>query len=143
LKILVDTPVWSLSLRRKPKDLHADEKRRVDALASLVRDGSAVLIGPIRQELLSGIREGAVFERLREALRAFPDEPLVTDDFEEAARASNVCRSSGIAGSAVDFLICAVALRRKLEIFTLDPDFDQYAKHLPLRLHEPRRKPAR
>jgi predicted nucleic acid-binding protein len=143
LKILVDTPVWSLSLRRKPKDLHADEKRRVDALAFLVRDGNAVLIGPIRQELLSGIREGAVFERLREALRAFPDEPLVTDDFEEAARASNVCRSSGIAGSAVDFLICAVALRRKLEIFTLDHDFDQYAKHLPLRLHEPRRKPAR
>lgn len=108
------------------------------ALASLVRDGNAVLIGPIRQELLSGIREQVVFERLREALRAFPDEPLATDDFEEAARASNVCRSSGIAGSAVDFLICAVALRRKLAIFTLDRDFDQYAKHLPLRIHEPR-----
>jgi predicted nucleic acid-binding protein len=143
LKILVDTPVWSLSLRRKPKDLHPDEKRRVDALTSLVRDGNAVLIGPVRQELLSGIREHAVFERLQEALRAFPDEPLVTDDFEEAARASNVCRRAGIAGSAVDFLICAAALRRKLEIFTLDHDFEQYAKHLPLRLHEPRRKPAK
>ena len=143
MRILVDTPVWSRSLRRKPKDLNADEKRRVDALASLVRDGDAVLIGPVRQELLSGIRDGAVFDRLREALRAFPDDPLVAGDFEEAARASNVRRSAGIAGSPVDFLICATALRRKLAIFTLDNDFNQYAKHLPLRLHEPRRKPAK
>jgi predicted nucleic acid-binding protein len=63
----------------------------------------------------------------------------VTDDFEEAARASNTGRSAGIAGSPVDFLICATALRRKLAISTLDNDFEQYAKHLPLQLHEPRR----
>jgi hypothetical protein len=56
----VDTPVWSLALRRKPKDLHPDERRRVDALTDLVRDGRAVLIGPIRQEVLSGIREGTL-----------------------------------------------------------------------------------
>ena len=135
----MDTSVWSLSLRRKPKDLHPDEKRRVEALAELVRDGSAVMIGPIRQEVLSGIREGSVFEKLRKALRAFPDVPLVTDDYEVAARAGNVCRSAGIAGSTVDFLICAAALRRRLEIFTADNDFTHYAKHLPLRLHAPRR----
>jgi hypothetical protein len=94
----VDTTVWSLALRRKPKDLHPDEKRRVAALADLVRDGRAVLIGPIRQEVLSGIREPAVYERLKQALRAFPDDPLATGDFEEAARAGNTRRSAGSPG---------------------------------------------
>ena len=139
----MDTTVWSLALRRKPKDLRPDEKRRVAALTGLVRDGRAALIGPIRQEVLSGIRELDVYERLRQALRAFPDEPIVTDDFEEAARAGNTCRSAGVAGSAVDFLICAAALQRSLEIFTTDNDFDLYARHLPLRLYELPRGPVK
>jgi predicted nucleic acid-binding protein len=135
LRVLVDTSIWSLALRRKPKDLAPDEQRRIQALGDLVREGRAVLIGPIRQEVLSGIRESAVHERLRRALRAFADEPLATDDFEEAARVSNVCRSKGVAGSAVDFLICAAALRRGFDVFTTDGDFERYAEHLPLRLH--------
>jgi predicted nucleic acid-binding protein len=137
LSVLVDTPVWSVALRRKPSDRGAADQRRVDALAALVRDGRAVLIGPIRQELLSGIREPAAYERLRQALRAFPDEPLAIEDFEEAARAGNTCRSAGVAGSLVDFLICAASIRRGLEVFTIDNDFNHYARHLPLRLYVP------
>jgi hypothetical protein len=33
-------------------------------------------------------------------------------------------------------LICAMAHRLGLPIFTTDPDFSGYAKHLPIRLHE-------
>jgi predicted nucleic acid-binding protein len=43
----------------------------------------------------------------------------------------------------VDFLLCATALQRNLEIFTIDNDFDHYAQHLPLRLHVPQPKPAK
>lgn len=45
----------------------------------LIRRGHIVLIGPIRQELLSGIRKEQVFETLRSRLRAFPDEALTVD----------------------------------------------------------------
>jgi hypothetical protein len=34
-------------------------------------------------------------------------------------------------------LICAMAYRYDVPIFTTDPDFLGYAKHLPIRLHEP------
>ena len=61
------------------------------------------------------------------------------DTYEEAARIHNECRSAGIAGSAVDFLICAVALRRNWEVFTLDKDFERYARKVPLALFVPRR----
>ena len=139
MRVLVDTPVWSLALRRRPAALGAEDQQRVQRLENLVRQGLATLIGPIRQELLSGLREPAAYERLRQALRAFPDEPLATEDFEEAASAGNTCRSAGITGSAVDFLICAAAMRRGFEVFTTDNDFDHYAQHLPLQLHDPRR----
>ena len=34
----------------------------------------------------------------------------------------------------IDFLICAVTVDNGMLIFTTDNDFDDYAKHLPIRL---------
>ena len=92
-------------------------------------------MGPIRQELLSGVRTPDQFDALREHLRAFTDIELGTDDYEEAASFSNRCRAAGVQGSSVDFLICAVAARRALAIFTTDEDFEHYARILPLTMH--------
>ncbi len=132
--VLVDTPVWSLVLRRRAGQLSAAEQKLTQALEELIREGRVGIVGPIRQELLSGIREDAQFKKLRDYLRAF-DEPLLeVSDYEEAARMSNQCRARGIAGSAIDFLICAAAHRRGWAIFTTDQDFQHYASALPLRL---------
>ncbi len=95
------------------------------------------MIGPIRQKLLSGVREGVVFSHLRERLRDFDDEPLTIQDVEVAAQAHNSCRKAGIAGSTIDFLICAVAQQWKIAIFTTDKDFEKYVGVLPIRLYEP------
>ena len=134
--VLVDTPVWSLALRRKVADLSPHEVTITDALQDLVRDRRAQMMGAIRQELLSGIREERQFQKLREYLSAFEDPSLVTADYEEAARMNNQCRTRGIAGSAIDFLISAVAHRRRWEIFTLDRDFERYGKVLGLSLYQ-------
>ena len=93
------------------------------------------MIGPLRQELLSGIKERQQVLSLREHLRAFPDLPIGAIDYEEAAEFFDRCRTRGIQGSNTDFLICAVAARRRLPIFTADKDFTAYARILPLRLH--------
>lgn len=138
MMVLVDTPVWSLALRRRRKDLSVEEQSTADALANLIRDGRAQIAGPIRQELLSGMREEERFRSLRDYLRAFDEPPLESRDFEEAAAMSNQCRTRGIAGSAIDFLICAVAHRRAWQIFTLDRDFTRYAKALPVVLYDRR-----
>jgi predicted nucleic acid-binding protein len=94
------------------------------------------LVGAVRQELLSGIREDTQFERLRSHLGPFRDAQLKAEDYEEAAHMSNRCRSRGIAGSSIDFLICATAHRR-WAIFTIDRDFERFAEVLPLRLFSP------
>ena len=133
--VLVDTSVWSLALRRKREDLSPEEVRLTKALAELIEEGRAQIVGPIRQELLSGIRDEETFLALRRHLRAFDEPHLEADDYEEAARMNNQCRRRGVTGSGIDFLICAVAYRREWEIFTTDRDFTRYAKVLALRLY--------
>lgn len=140
MRVLVDTSVWSLALRR------ADEQPFPvsEELRRLVSAHVAEIIGPVRQEILSGVRDRAQFARLETHLAAFPDIPLLTEDYVTAAKFFNVCRSKGIQGSNTDFLICAVAVRCDLVIFTTDGDFSNFAKLLPIVLHEvKKRTPSR
>jgi len=137
MRVLIDTPVWSMALRRKAADLAQSERRLVQLLYEIVDEGRAQLLGSVRQELLSGLREDAQFRRLRDYLRDFPDIALAMEDYEEAARASNECRKSGIASTPVDMLICAVGLHHGYEIFSTDRDFSRYAAVLPIRLFLP------
>lgn len=137
MTVLVDTPVWSLALRRARAPGGAVHRE----LARLIEEGRAAIVGPIRQELLSGVKEQAQFDRLREHLNAFPDLPLSTVDFEEAARSYNLCRARGIQGSNTDFLLCAFASRHKIAIFSTDRDFERYARVLSVTLHVPRSEP--
>ena len=136
--VLANTCIWSLALRRKSNRLTTTEVSLREELHELVDEGRIRMLGPIRQELLSGIREQFQYERLREYLRAFSDEPLGVSDYELAAKLCNRCRSAGVAGSSADFLICAVALGRKWEILTFDRDFDAYRRILGIALHRPR-----
>ncbi len=121
MRVLADTSVWSLALRRKKTaKLSAEEQHLTKLLSEAVQDGRVVMIGPIRQELLSGIKNQAQFDKLKNALDAFRDEPVDTSDYEEAARLYNVCRNRGVECGPVDILICAVAVRRKLKVLAND-----------------------
>jgi predicted nucleic acid-binding protein len=135
MMVLVDTSVWSLALRRRQADLNPAETGLRTSLRELVEEGRAQIVGPVRQELLSGIRAEEAFRKVRDALRAFDEPQLQIQDYEEAARISNMCRARGIAGSAVDFLICAVAHLRNWEVFTTNHDFIRYSKVLPVSLY--------
>ncbi|WP_296447960.1 PIN domain-containing protein [Rhodoferax sp. UBA5149] len=138
MKVLVDTSVWSLALRR-PKNIPVapEQQATVNALADLVRDGRAVLIGAIRQELLCGIKTQSQFEALRDSLLAFEDVSLSRQDYASAAEAFNTCRANGVQGSNTDFLICAASIQHQLPIFSLDGDFLMYQRWLPIHLYAP------
>ncbi|MGB6692161.1 MAG: PIN domain-containing protein [Terracidiphilus sp.] len=121
MKLLVDSSVWSLSLRRKNKPpSNPVEQRKVALLSEAIADGRVAMIGPVRQELLSGIKEQAQYEALKRHLRDYRDEPLQTEDYEHAARFYNLCRSDGVECGPIDILICSVAIRRGWEILTTD-----------------------
>ncbi|MFT3741646.1 MAG: PIN domain-containing protein [Gammaproteobacteria bacterium] len=135
MHVLVDTSVWSLVLRRQNVVIELEHYKQ--ALTNLILNSKAAIIGAIRQELLSGIKSPSQFNRLKSYLQAFPDLILDTKDFEFAAELFNHCRSKGVQGSHIDFLITAVAITREMTVFTLDQDFQSYAKHTALKLYTP------
>lgn len=130
MKVLVDTPIWSYALRTQNK-AHQSE---IDALISLIRDQRAIIIGPIRQEILSGYSDLRKYLIIRDKLSHFENTPILDSDYELAAEFSNKCRKKGVQGSHIDFLICAVANRIDIPIFTNDRDFEYYQKIISIKL---------
>ena len=134
--ILVDTSVWSIALRRRRADLNPEERIFAFALRDLVIAGEAVMIGPVRQEVLSGISSHASFRIVQQQLTSISNLPLDIAVWERAADFFNTCRAQGIAPDAIDMTICAAAHQHATPILTTDPDFRRYAKHLPSTLHQ-------
>lgn len=53
MKVLVDTDVWSEALRKKK----GKKSTSVDELVELIQEGRLEIIGPIRMEVLSDVRD--------------------------------------------------------------------------------------
>lgn len=128
--VVVDTSVWSGFLRRKRQHLSSE----IEELKFLIMEGQAVMLGVVKQELLSGMHQPSRFAQLRDAISGFESQLASEADHVLAAEFFTRCRGKGIQGSFVDFLICAQATRLRAPILTLDKDFCYYAKHLPIRL---------
>jgi predicted nucleic acid-binding protein len=136
MKVLIDTSVWSQALRRQSSEsLNTAQERVVNVLKELIHDSRIAMLGPVRQELLSGVKTQKQFEALQQILSVFSDETLLKGDYEQAAKNFNQCRQGGVQGSNTDFLICAVSMSRGWPIYSLDKDFLQYQKHLALKLY--------
>jgi hypothetical protein len=133
MKVVVDTSIWSSALRRGVQNNSA----AVQELRHLVQDHRVQMIGPVRQEILSGIRHESQFNKLKAHLENFPDLSIITEDYVAAATFFNRCRAKGVQGSNTDFLICAVAVRNKFAIYSTDKDFDLFSKHIPIIMYRP------
>jgi len=134
MKVIVDTSVWSLILRKKSKRLTQRENNVKSIFQEYLEDSRVQLIGPIRQELLSGLSEINTYKKLREHLIAFDDLEIMTEDYETAANFYNICMKEGVQGSHIDFLICAIGNNHNLPIFTLDKDFLNYSEYIDINL---------
>lgn len=128
MRVIVDTSVWSLALRRN----QTQPLQSVVLLRDLIADGRVIMLGAVRQEILSGLRHLEQFNRLKEHLHAFPNLELNIADYELAAEFYNTCRTQGIQGANTDFLICAAAVQRNYAILTTDQDFENFKSHLPI-----------
>jgi len=131
--IACDTSALSQFLRRSP-DAQNDVALKVE---KLIDSNELALFGIVRQELLSGIKLPAHFERIDLTTQALPLFFADDEDHTTAARFFNTCRSKGIQGSPIDFLICAMAVKRKFLIYTTDPDFELYEPIIPIELYRP------
>jgi hypothetical protein len=59
MSVIVDTAIWSLALRRNVPEVNAAV---VDRLRSLIANQQVLMLGAIRQEVLSGLRTPEQFE---------------------------------------------------------------------------------
>ena len=131
MNVIVDTCIWSSALRHRSPDRDVAEK-----LTELISEGRVIMLGPIRQEILSGVPDKKQFQKLKKRLSAFPDLVLRTEHYETAAQYYNKCREKGVQGSHIDFLICAVSALEKVALYTVDKDFDHYKKYLSIKLYK-------
>lgn len=129
MKVLVDTSVWSQAFRRDS----SSNPQISSKLSELIDDGRVAIIGPIKQELVSGIKNEKQFFQLSDMLDEFPNELIIDDDYIHAAALFNQCRKKGIQGGHIDFLICTVSLRLDYPIFTLDKDFKKYGQIIEIK----------
>lgn len=132
MKVLVDTCVWSHVL----KGAKGKFKYLKNDFEPLIIDNRVQIIGPIKQEILSAYKDELKFEKIKKHLGYFPNTKLLDEDFEIAARFHTICRGKGVQGSHIDFLICAVSVRTKSSIMTVDKDFLNYKRHLPIEMYE-------
>ena len=131
MRALVDTSVWSLSLRKKgPVDHPAVEK-----LVSLLQEGEDVfLTGLILQEVLQAFRSEASFRTLARHLEPFPLLELERRDFIVAASLHRKCAARGVSVSTVDCHIATTAIRYGCLLLSADRGFERIARFSELKL---------
>ena len=138
MKILIDTPIWSLAFRHKNDCGDNLNAKHINELSELVENNQVILVGPVRQEVLSGISNLKQFNLLKKKLSAFDNDPIGLSEYELATELFNKCRKNGIQGSHIDFLICSISIINKYKIYTIDNDFLNYSKFIDIERYKPR-----
>lgn len=133
MTLLVDTSVWSLSLRRDPIDTP-----ELSALRSALGGTDLVATtGIVVQEVVQGIVSESARGRVRDRLSRMTRIDADLDDYLTAAEAFVACRRQGVQLGTVDALLAALCVRRDVTLLTTDRDFQHAAPILGLRLWAP------
>ena len=116
MRVLVDTPIWSYAFRSKKPEFTELVNKQIE----LIKNNNVLIIGVIKQEILSGYSDPNKFNKLETKMTAFENTQIVDDDYIQAAKFSTKCYTNGVHGLPTDFLFCAVAHRVGATIFTTD-----------------------
>jgi len=131
VRVLVDTSVWSLALRRKSV---STQKEAIRLRQLIDEEHQLFLTGIILLEILQSIKEAQQVGKIRGYLDFFPLLELDRAGYENAAKLSSDCRKKGIQCSTVDALIAQTAIEHNCYLLTADKDFEFMARHCQLKL---------
>ena len=131
MRILVDTSIWSLALRRPSGAVNEE----AILLKTIIEQGEDIyLLGIILQEVLQGVRNSKDFLALKEYFKAFPLIDLTREDYVKAAELRNQLIVKGRQASTIDVLIASAAISHRCHLFTADKHFTHIAEHSELKL---------
>ena len=131
MKLLVDTSVWSLALRRDAPPDHPTVARLGDALT---RGEQVFSTGLVLQELLQGFRGPRVATVIIERFASLPFITPSRADHVEAANLRNTCRRRGVQIGTIDALLAWLCISHELVMLSIDRDFVGVARWTPLEL---------
>ena len=131
MKLLVDTSVWSLAMRRDMPVSAPEVQVLIDAINIGVKLYST---GIILQELLQGFSKPKAHNLIVERFASIPMLVPETSDYIKAAELRNRCRQKGIQAGTIDSLIAQLSLRFDLSLLTTDKDFSHMAKVVKLKI---------
>lgn len=133
MSLLVDTSVWSLSLRHDAPDVpELHELRRALGGADLV-----TTTGIVVQELMQGLVSETARIQIRDRMSRLNRVSAELDDHLDAAEAFVACRRRGVQLGTVDALIATLCVRHGLTLLTTDRDFHHAAPIVGLRVWRP------
>jgi predicted nucleic acid-binding protein len=134
VNLFVDTSVWSLALRRDAPEALPEVAVLTDALGS----GDTILTtGLVLQELLQGFAGPKAATQILERFSAVPLLVPDREDHVQAAALRNACRRAGVQVGTIDALIAQLCVRHGLTLLSTDRDFENVARHVPLKVWMP------
>ena len=86
-------------------------------------------------ELLIGAKNSQEYEELKNELAALPHLTLTDEIWAESAHLGFALRRKGIGIPLPDLVIAACAIVRRCELLCDDHDFDNIARHTPLKIY--------
>ena len=131
MRLLVDTSVWSLAMRRDQSELHPT----IPFLAEALRhEGSIFTTGLILQEILQGFNGPKARKQIIDRFTSLPLIVPQRDDHVAAAELRNDCRRRGLQIGTIDALLAQLCIRHELVMLSTDQDFVHLARFVPLRM---------
>ena len=121
--VLIDTSAWIDFFRGKQSPV-------TDTVQLALQLGLARLCGPVKAELLQGVRSKKEKQQLSVMFDAVENLPTHEMDWEVAGNTLQALRESGVTLPLTDALIAAIASRHKAQVLTLDHHFS----HLKVQL---------
>jgi predicted nucleic acid-binding protein len=107
----------------------------VSALEEALTRGDAVLTsGLVLQELLQGFAGPKARAQILDRFTAVPLLVPDRDDHIETAALRNACRRAGVQGGTIDALMAELCIRHSLTLLSADQDFENIARHTPLKV---------
>jgi predicted nucleic acid-binding protein len=116
-RVLIDTCVWVPFFSRKASAHKA-------AVADLLEEDGAALIGPILAEILLGFKKDEEANWVASALEGVHYVELSWDDWRAAASLGRTLAAAGHGLPLSDLYLASAALRNDWLVYSIDPHFD-------------------
>lgn len=125
--VLVDSSSWIHFFNRTDASI-------CSLVGALIREDEVTTCGPVLTEVLSGAKNRAEFNLLREQFDLLPFLALDKRDFHQAGELRSRLRMKGVRVKTVDALIAHLTLREKSTLLHHDSDYTRIARWFPLRI---------